>query len=62
MDENASAINDVVGVLVLCILVLLQTPTDEFFALMDVVWMFHEEDTVVCAVWRGGRVKSKGDL
>ena len=42
------------------ILVPLRPPSAEFVALMDSVWMFHEEDTVVRAVCRYGMVHSKG--
>ena len=58
-DENTSAINDAVGVLVSQILVPLWPPSAEFVALMDAVWVFRKEDTVVRSIFRGGRVQSE---
>ena len=53
-------INDVIGFLASGILVPFWPPSAEFIALMDVVWVFRDEDTVVRAVWMCGRVQSKG--
>ena len=59
-DENTLYINDVVGTLASRIIVPLRPPLAEFVAFMDFVWVFCKEDTVVYAVWSGGRVHIKG--
>ena len=60
LDENKLSINDVIGVLVLRILVPFWPPLAEFVALMDAVWMFRKEYTVVRAVWGDGRLQTWG--
>ena len=53
-------INDVIGILAPRIIVPFRLPLAEFVALMDVICMFHKEETVVNDVCRDGRVQSKG--
>ena len=61
-DENELDMNDVFGILASWIFVPFRPPSAELAALIDVVWMFYKEYTVVHTVWRGGMVQSEGDV